>query len=182
MANIGHDSFRDSGGDGGKVSTSASSRVSKLFPLFKVTSGVCLTDCSSHSPRRSGFVVCLMLRRRPSITKTKNTKFQLKLIQLRGETKWKTVSKNNSIFRAAQRAIRIRTVANPARRTNCLRDQNFIYFSQHRLKDIQKQSQLKNTIASPKIQRHQSKHKNNMDTTQNNVHVQRYDRVLTTEY
>ena len=25
-------------------------------------------------------------------------------------------------------------------------------------------------------------HKNNMDTTQNNVHVQRYDRVLTTEY
>ena len=61
----------------------------------------------------------------------------------------------------------------------CLRDQNFIYFSQYKLKDIQKQSQLKHTIASPKIQRHQPKHKNNMDTTQNNVHVQRYDRVLT---
>ena len=48
----------------------------------------------------------------------------------------------------------------------CLRDQNFIYFSQYKLKDTQKQSQLKNTIASPKIQRHQPKHKNNMDTTQ----------------
>ena len=65
---------------------------------------------------------------------------------------------------------------------HCLRDQNFIYFSQYKLKDIQKQSQLENTIASPKIQRHQPKHKNNMDTTQNHVHVQRYDRVLTTEY
>ena len=61
----------------------------------------------------------------------------------------------------------------------CFRDQNFIYFSQYKLKDIQKQSQLKTTIASPKIQRHQPKHKNNMDTTQNNVHVQLYDRVLT---
>ena len=124
--------------------------MSKLFPLEKVTSGVCLTDCSSHSPRRSGFVVYLMLQRRPSITNTKNTKLPLKLIRLRGETKWKTVSKNNSIFRAAQRAVRILTVANPARRTKCLHDQNFIYFSQYKLKDIQKQSQLKNAIASPK--------------------------------
>ena len=74
------------------------------------------------------------------------------------------------------------SVADPAGKGYCLRDQNFIYFSQYKLKDIQKQSQLKNTIASPKIQRHQPKHKNNMDTTQNNVHVQRYDRVLTTEY
>ena len=66
----------------------------------------------------------------------------------------------------------------------CLGDQNFIYFSQSKLKDIPKQSQLKNHDRFSKNTKTPTvpKHKNNMDTTQNNVHVQRYNRVLTTEY
>ena len=61
----------------------------------------------------------------------------------------------------------------------CLRDQNFIYFSQYKLKDIQKQSQLKNTIASPKYKKTPTKTQKQHGYHTNNVHVQQYDIVLT---